>query len=545
MKLALETFHKFGNVSGLMINIEKTEIIPLCKINVENIRKHKALSKLKINYKAFKTLGIWFSKNETEALRLNFNDKIQAIQKLIYIWTSRNLSWKGKITIIKTLLLPKLYHLLSFIYVPDETLKIINNLIFQFLWSNKPAKIKKESIIAEIDDGGLKIPDIYSIHDSFKISWIIKIFDKENSKWKTLTWKLLNIKPYQFNMNIKDIPDTISSYHKQLLTIWFKHKTIYPIDVKDILNEYILENKFILAANKPLTKQTLNVNIPNKIKLPDILEDNGNILELVNINNKFNINLTTMNYNKIITAIPKEWKSKIQKIQNINIQNLNYNENLNIPNFKINTVLKSISTLKTKDIRKELINRIKKPLTAIDTWIEQYPFLETLEWNTIFRLPYKIVTEPYMQTFQYKIVNRLLNCNQNLFKWKISNSSNCNECINTNDTIEHHLYFCPSTKFFWEKVTHWIEDCIQIKFELTICEVLFGIPFTTDHCLFSINYILLFGKWFINNCKTNEKELNFCEFVNMIKSKLKTLRVVYLNKGKEGEFHNIFKEFIN
>lgn len=60
-------------------------------------------------------------------------------------------------------------------------------------------------------------------------------------------------------------------------------------------------------------------------------------------------------------------------------------------------------------------------------------------------MPNKISNEPYLQTFQYKVQNRILNCNERLFKFKIKESKNCSTCYQV-DTIEHHLISCKSSK---------------------------------------------------------------------------------------------------
>ena len=49
--------------------------------------------------------------------------------------------------------------------------------------------------------------------------------------------------------------------------------------------------------------------------------------------------------------------------------------------------------------------------TSIKTWVDTYPFLEKIDWKKILELLYKITTEPYLQIYQYQILNRILNCN--------------------------------------------------------------------------------------------------------------------------------------
>ena len=56
----------------------------------------------------FFSLGIEYNiDNFTNITDININNKIKEIKKLAYIWSSRNLTPYGKITIIKSLLISK------------------------------------------------------------------------------------------------------------------------------------------------------------------------------------------------------------------------------------------------------------------------------------------------------------------------------------------------------------------------------------------------------------------------------------------------------
>ena len=74
---------------------------------------------------------------------------------LMNIWKSRKLSIKGKITILRTLILPPVQFIFLMIVIPDTILKRLDNLFFDFLWDSKPAKVKMSTIIAPIKHGGL------------------------------------------------------------------------------------------------------------------------------------------------------------------------------------------------------------------------------------------------------------------------------------------------------------------------------------------------------------------------------------------------------
>jgi hypothetical protein len=56
----------------------------------------------------------------------------------------------GKVIVIKTLALPKLIHLQSLF-------NDLNKLFLNFIWDGKPEKITRNTLIADFEDGGLKM----------------------------------------------------------------------------------------------------------------------------------------------------------------------------------------------------------------------------------------------------------------------------------------------------------------------------------------------------------------------------------------------------
>ena len=131
---------------------------------------------------------MWFSLDSQENLSLNLTDRIKSINTLLNIWKGRKLSLKGKITILRTLILPQVQFLFSMIVIPESTLKQLDKIFFDYLWDNKPAKIKRSTIIAPIEQGGLSMLDVYEVHAAAKCSWIKRIHDNSESKWKLLSY---------------------------------------------------------------------------------------------------------------------------------------------------------------------------------------------------------------------------------------------------------------------------------------------------------------------------------------------------------------------
>ena len=81
----------------------------------------------------FKTLGINFSLNVNSLYDLNFVPKLRQIEQTLNCWKHRNLSLIGKVTVIKSLLLPQLLYLFSVlcINIPKTFFKKLNHLFYK------------------------------------------------------------------------------------------------------------------------------------------------------------------------------------------------------------------------------------------------------------------------------------------------------------------------------------------------------------------------------------------------------------------------------
>ena len=177
LEKAIEKFRRFEEFSGLKLNLSKTELIPIGNLKNENIQLPESLIEINVKHGPFKALGIWFTTDTKVSTELNIEDRLKSMETLINIWRSRNLSLKGKTTIIKTLILPQIQFLFSMIYIPENIIERIDKMLFNYLWDNKTPKIKKLTTIAAIEDGGIGMIDVQEVHRAAKCGWIKRIHD--------------------------------------------------------------------------------------------------------------------------------------------------------------------------------------------------------------------------------------------------------------------------------------------------------------------------------------------------------------------------------
>ena len=155
----LQELETFADISGLKTNSDKTQVVWIGakKYSTDSI---KTRWKLSWGATQFRLLGITFNVDLDKIIGINYTDRIAQIKNSIKIWCRRFLTPLGKITVTKSLLLPKLTNLLIALPNPDtETLNNINCIFFDFLWNGR-AKIKQPVVVKQYFEGGLKMKNL-------------------------------------------------------------------------------------------------------------------------------------------------------------------------------------------------------------------------------------------------------------------------------------------------------------------------------------------------------------------------------------------------
>ena len=178
---ALSVLNLFAQISGLQINKSKTRAI---WIGSKKFSRDTFNNRFDLDWSQgnFTVLGIIFSCDLDTLVELNYNKKIDHIEKEIKQWSKRILTPFGKITIVKTLLTSKLNHL--FISLPNPsiaTIKKINHMLYQFVWNSKTDKVKRDIIIQDYFKGGLKMINVEMFINALKTTWIRRLITKDTA----------------------------------------------------------------------------------------------------------------------------------------------------------------------------------------------------------------------------------------------------------------------------------------------------------------------------------------------------------------------------
>ena len=436
---ALSDLSKYGEISGLNMNLSKTQVI---WIGSKKYSSDKLCRKynLKWGITRFNLLGIDFDVNLHDIPKLNFDKKIVKLKALIKTWKRRKLTPLGRITVFKTLLITQLNHLFITLPTTDKYLKDINMLMYNFIWEDKPDKIKREISCLDYKLGGLKIPDLFSYNKSLKSTWIRRYLHGIG-KWKLITDHELNMSHLMtFGLDYMDKAKQrcTNRFWIEVLTSWqsviveeLQSKVFTPLQLP------IWYNNMIKIGNKSIFyKDWYNHGIRY---IRDLVDIENKFYDIKDFQNQYNIKTNFITYYGLIKAIKTTF----------DLHHISDAEILQYPLIPLNIKIFFNCKKGSKDIYKILCyNKIKQQLTPISAlrWNRTFDF-DKQQWKLIYNLPFTTTTDTRLRWFQVRINHRILGTNWLLNK--IDNTDKlCYFCKTHTETIEHLFWECQTVKTF-------------------------------------------------------------------------------------------------
>jgi hypothetical protein len=406
LKEILLMFKSFELCAGLKMNTDKT------KAKFIGSLKDSVDAPLDLDWSDpnVNCLGITLSGNEDDHYRLNYQKRILNLRNTLNRWKCRRLSLKGKITVINNLALPPLLYVASVIHTPDIVISEVKKCIRDFIWDGKPAKIAYDVIIQPIEKGGLKLMDFEAKVKALKAIWVKRFLDSSTYRWKAAPTCFYNTLDINLFFLANHAPISISpKFYREVHNCWSEARAINTsnINIETIQEQVIWNNRYITISNKSFCWS--NWIKKGIMSIKDILNNNNQFMTYIEINKKFNVNCNFLHALQIRKSIPSEWRTIL------------YNETKKKSDMSnvlfIDDKPYISDTLSTKVIYNTLIkNKVKEP-ACIAKWTGIYPNFHTASadlWPNIFKIPFYITRETWLQTFQYKLIHNLITCQKNV-----------------------------------------------------------------------------------------------------------------------------------
>ena len=131
-----------------------------------------------------KTLGILHGYNIHE--NAIWMVKINKIKTCIQIWKKRDLTIKGRVLVIKSLLLSQIGFEIEIRIIPGYVLKTIETLIWNFLWNDKKPVGNRNAMYLQPIDGGQNMVNIKEFIICKRIKFAYKLIHSNYENWNII-----------------------------------------------------------------------------------------------------------------------------------------------------------------------------------------------------------------------------------------------------------------------------------------------------------------------------------------------------------------------
>ena len=518
---------KFGAISGLKINFSKTQVI---WIGSKTYSSDKLCSGYKLQWgiTRFNLLGIDFDVNLHIIPKINFDKKLVKLKLIINNWKRRNLTPIRRNTIFKTLIISQINHLLIALPNPDEKfLKELNNLMFKFIWNDKPDKIRRDISILNYDNGGIKILDIDNYINSLKSTWLRKYLCG-NGKWKHVLEKEVNM-DIIINSGTKGIEEAQKRMHNNfwidVFKSWKKIIEAYKLNQEiNVLLQPIWHNDILMIGNKTLF---INQWYKKGVRyINDLVNENNQFYNHNQFQINYNIRTDFLTYYGIINSVRKFVKN----------EDLLYSKEIYYPIIPMNIQIFYKNRSGARDLYNIVyFSKAKRLPPAAQKW-NQLLHLDDIQWELIYKLPFTITTNTKLQWFQVRINHSILGTNWLLNKINSNTNPNCSFCSKEIETIEHIFWECNIVKILLQQFQYSINK-YNIGFNMSKNKFILG-QYIKENNHKTKNMISIWIKYYIYKTKLKKQNLTVIALKNQLKQFYQTEKYQQISEGLAQQFLN-------
>ena len=459
----------------------------------------------------------------------------------------------GRITVVKSLILPNITYIASNMIILHEFLQKIKNIIYNYVWNGKRDMIKREVLAKSYNEGGLKMVNIDDYVSSLQIKFVMKLLEKEG-EGDDESWKIIPKFYYNnfgkdflvFRMNIdsinsfdKKILKKIPSFYQELLKTWIKVKNnteVKPKTFWEIRQQIIWGNRSIKNGNKCLL--FTNWIDSNILVINDLLDTDGMLSPKAFFTKLAKRENWIAEFTAIKKAIPKQWLNILNTTQSKKAKvKVNTYECLKVIDGKENELVKN------KDIYKFLVNLKEKQMPiGFQKWKKYLLLQDLLIVKDTLDFVFFFLDENKFKMFRWKLLHFILPCNVNLKQWKIINTDKCNFCQQIED-YSHFFIHCSYNTTFWDKIYKILKTLKIGRHVISLKNLVFGYK-VNDKEYYDLNLFLtlisfsLYKAHFISEQKSKTVD-TYNVFKSEVRSYIETRR--FLNKNVGSIMQKVFK----
>ena len=201
----LQVVHKYEKGSGAKLNTSKSEAMWLggWRDNGASPFGLKWVKKMRI-------LGVYFSNGLLSVDNDNWKCKLDKLQSVLNLWSSRELSFIGRAMIINVLGASRFWHVAKVLPPPKQVIDSYKGIVWPFVWKGKIESISREHCSAPVSRGGLNIVNFSVKCISLRLSSFASLRDNFGTeKWHFLARYFLGNRLAKFDKRFAFNPNAV------------------------------------------------------------------------------------------------------------------------------------------------------------------------------------------------------------------------------------------------------------------------------------------------------------------------------------------------
>ena len=307
----VETLEYIKKQMGMMTNYEKTTVYHISAMRKSNA---KLYSRKKLFWLdgPINILGVWVGCKEDNLLNINYQDLLDEIEGICKIWKMRNLTLMGKVLIVNSFVASKYIYKMSVLgQLENDYIPKFQQIIHNFIWQGKRAKIKLEILQANKDEAGLALVNLSDKDKSLKIQWVyLCLYDPFMAEMA-----FYNLDPvikehiWQCNMYPDDVYLIFpkGNFWTEVLYSWACCNSRTPQNKGNMKESNYLVQQIDLEKGRDLYILHLAWQV-STCKIDDILNSDDSFLSYPQLSEKFGPVMSFLDYYGVLESIPTLWQ---------------------------------------------------------------------------------------------------------------------------------------------------------------------------------------------------------------------------------------------
>ncbi len=531
----IKIIEDYGSASGARLNKEKTVGLIM---NEQNVLRYNGDIRLTMGPE--KVLGIPVGKcTDNDVFWKSVIDKIK---KHFSVWKSRNLSYAGRIHIIKSIGVSNLMYACDMMTIDRQYVLEIQNVFWDFLWKGKRITVKKEICMLPRHLGGLNMVNIDVMIMVRRIKWLVRVLKSEPDKWSHKALEYFQCLDKKFDINFFALrANDIDGIMENVCIPQFYKECIMSFQLLCKKGEIVdKRNDEILWCNRNFRFNGKPICLPHwscsGIKYVSDLIKNS-VIDEQDVYQKLKHKAGfVFEMSMIRKSIPTQWRnisceqSGASKVEKIILE-----KQFKIPGENC----KSLTDLESKDIYDILAFSEIPIIKSKEYWTKKLS--NNIDFDKWFICNFQnMLTPRSVLDFNWRLFHGQITTENKLKNMNLSDGKCC-LCHKEGENVEHILYDCTDTIQCWNHVKNIIDRFTGDDLRLDKTVVLSGYLMMGN--IFNvINMVLSITRWIIwkRRCimKYENEHISITELVKWIHKEIsdhvQILNICMKKKKKNG-----------